>query len=50
MDGLLNELANNGVGYYMRDVVSGASGYADDLKLLTPSMKAFKILAIICEQ
>ncbi len=27
-----------------------ASGYADDLKLLTPSVKALKILPIICEQ
>ncbi len=28
----------------------GASGYVDDLKLLTLSVKALKILATICEQ
>ncbi len=41
MDGLFNEVANSGVECY----ISGASGYAVDLKLLTPSVKALKILA-----
>ncbi len=50
MDGLLYELANSGIGCYMDVVFIGASGYADDLKLLTPSIKALKILARICEQ
>ncbi len=31
-------------------VFAWATGYADDLKLLTPSVKALKILATICEQ
>ncbi len=50
MDGLLNELANSGVGCHMGGVFAGAIGYADDHKLLTPSVKALKILATICEQ
>ncbi len=50
MDGLLTELANIGVGCYMGGVFAVATGYADDLKLLTPSVKALKILATICEQ
>ncbi len=50
MNWLLNELANSGVGCNMGGVFAGASGYADDLKLLTPSVKALKILDIICEQ
>ncbi len=37
MGGLLNEYTNNG------------SGYDDDLKLVTLSMKTLKILAIVCE-
>ncbi len=40
MDGLLNELANSCVGCYMGGVFAGATGYTDDLKLLTPSVKA----------
>ncbi len=50
MDGLLNELANSGDGCYMGGVFAGATGYADDLKLLTPSVNTLKILATICEQ
>ncbi len=42
--GLLNELANSGIGCYMGGVFVGATGYADDLKLLTPSVNALKIL------
>ncbi len=34
MDGLLNELANSGVGCYIGGVFMAASGYADDFKLL----------------
>ncbi len=47
---VLNELANSGVGCYIGGVFAGATGYADDLKLLTRSVKALKILATICEQ
>ncbi len=35
MSGLLNEFEKSGVGYYVDGVYMGASGYADDLKLLT---------------
>ncbi len=34
----------------MRVIFAGATAYADDLKLLTPSLKVLKILATICEQ
>ncbi len=34
----------------MGGVLTGVTGYADDLKLLTSSMKALKILATRCEQ
>ncbi len=50
MDGILNELANSGVGRYMVRVFTGASEFANDLKLLKPSMKVLKILTTICEQ
>ncbi len=50
MDGLLNELANIGVGCYMGGVFTGVPGYYDDLKLLILIMKALKILATICQQ
>ncbi len=30
--------------------MGGASGYDDDLTVLTPSVKALKIFATICEQ
>ncbi len=35
MVGLLNELEYSGIECYMGGVFAGASGYADDLKLLT---------------
>ncbi len=35
---LLNELANIGLGCHMGGMFAGAFGYADDLKLLTPSV------------
>ncbi len=50
MDRLLNELANSGVRCYMGRVFAGDIGYADGLKLLTPSVNTLKILATICEQ
>ncbi len=34
----------------MGGVFAGATGYADDLKLIKPSVNALKILATICEQ
>ena len=50
MDGLLNELANSEVGCYMGGVFAGGFGYADDLKLLTPSVQGLRIMADICEK
>ena len=49
MDGLLIELEKSNVGCYMGGVFSGAFGYADDLKLLTPSVYAMRKMAEICE-
>ncbi len=48
MDGLLTELANSGYGCYMSGVFAGAFSYADDLKLLTPSVYALHQMAHIC--
>ncbi len=47
MDGLLYELENMGVGW--SGVFAGETGYADDLKLLTPSVNALNILVDICK-
>ncbi len=44
------ELENSGVGCYMWSVFAGAFGYADDLKLLTPTIRAMSKMVIICEQ
>ncbi len=49
MDGPLHELENSGVGCYMGGVFVGATGYADDLKLLTTSVNALNILVDICK-
>ncbi len=38
IDDLLNELANSGLTCHIGDVFAGPFGYADDLKLLTPSI------------
>ncbi len=49
MDGLLHELENSGVGRYMGGVFVGATGYEDDMKLLTPSVNVLNILVDICK-
>ncbi len=49
IDGILDELENSGVGRYMGGVFVGTTGYADDLKLLTPSVNALNILVDICK-
>ncbi len=49
MDGLINELDNSGVGCYMERLFAGATGYGDDLKLVTPRVNALKILVDICK-
>ncbi len=50
MDGLLNELSKGNVGCHIGGVFAGGFGYADDLKLLTPSVHTLIILANICEK
>ncbi len=50
MDALLNELANSGLGCHMGGMFAGAFGYADDLKLLTPSVWVLHQMAHICER
>ncbi len=49
MNGLLHELENSGVRCYMGGVFAGTTGYADELKLLTPSVNALNILVDICK-
>ncbi len=49
MDGLLTELGNSGYGCYMGSAFAGVFGYADNLKLLTPSVYALHQMAHICE-
>ncbi len=46
MNGLLTELANSGYGCYMGGVFAGVFSYADNLKLLTPTVYQ---MAHICE-
>ena len=48
MDGLLNELQQNGVGCHMGKVFAGAFAYADDTILLSPSVQALNTLLFIC--
>ncbi len=50
MDGLLNELSKSNVGCHIGGEFAGGFGYADNLKLLTPSVHALRILANICEK
>ncbi len=45
---LSHELENSGVGCYMDGVLVGATGYANDLQLLTPSVNELNILVDIC--
>ncbi len=47
MDGLLNALSKSNVGCHIGGVFAGQCG--DDLKLLTPSVHAIRILTNICE-
>ena len=48
MDGLLSKLIASQVGCWMGNVYAGASAYADDFKLLAPSIKALNIMLDIC--
>ena len=49
IDGLLHELKNSDVGCYMGNAYAGAFGYADDIKLLAPSVNALRVMIRICE-
>ncbi len=49
-NGLLNELSKSNVGCHIGGVFAGVFGYADDLKLLTPSVHEVRILSNICEK
>ena len=48
MDGLISELIASQVGCWMGSVYAGASAYADDFKLLAPSVEALNIMLNIC--
>ena len=48
MDGLISELLSSNVGGFMGGVYAGIFMFADDLKLLTPSVQALNIMLNIC--
>ena len=48
MDSLLSELKLSHVGCYMAGVFVGAFMYADDIKLLAPSIHALNVMVEIC--
>ena len=49
MDVLLKQLENEGVGCNVKGQFYGAIGYADDLKLLSPTVKGLKRMLAVCE-
>ncbi len=49
MDGLLDRLAETGVGCHMVIRFIGALGFADDLNLLSPTLSGLKVLIDVCE-
>ena len=49
MDGLLTELISSNVGCFMGRVYAGVFMFADDLKLLAPSVYALDIMLNICK-
>ena len=50
MDDLLSRLIASQVGCWMGSVYAGSWAYADDLKLLAPTMGALNIMLDICQQ
>ena len=48
MDGLISELISSNVGCFMGRVYAGVFMFADDLKLLAPSVHALNIMLNIC--
>lgn len=50
VDGLLNRLAETGVGCYVGSNFLGALAYADDFVLMAPTPSAMRVLLNICNQ
>ncbi len=50
MDVLLDKLQSEGYGYWIGNHYYGSIGYADDLKLLSPSIHGLRKMTIICEE
>lgn len=48
LDGLIEELCDNGIGCFMGNVFAGAFGYADDVTLLSPSVTALQEMIKTC--
>ena len=49
IDELLLKLRSSGYGCYIDDTFVGALGYADDITLLSPSIRGLKQMVHICE-
>ena len=50
MDGLISELESSQVGCWMGAVFAGTFVYADDIKLLAPSIRALNLMLKICKK
>ena len=50
LDGLIQELRENGKGCFMGNVYAGAFAYADDLTLLSPSVTALHEMVMVCSE
>ncbi len=50
MYGLLDILAETGVGCHMGICFIGALAFADDLNLLSPTISGLKVLVAVCEK
>ena len=48
VDSLINILKSSGVGCYIRDMFAAALFYADDMEILSPSIKGLQQLLDIC--
>ena len=50
MDDLLQQLRELGVGCHIGDIFLGASGFADDIVLISPSRTAMKKMLAVCQK
>ena len=50
MDGLLDELKDLGIGFYIGQHLCGAAGYADYITLLCPTRSGLRKLIEVCEK